>query len=63
MRIQFCGGVRSVTGSMDVLEIGERRILLECGLYQGRRSEARKRNKGAATAQQRGKAERVCCTA
>lgn len=45
MRIQFCGGVRSVTGSMHVLEVGERRILLECGLYQGRRSEARKRNK------------------
>lgn len=44
MKIQFCGAVRSVTGSMHILEIGQRRILLECGLYQGKRSEARKRN-------------------
>ncbi|MGE0713408.1 MAG: MBL fold metallo-hydrolase RNA specificity domain-containing protein [Planctomycetota bacterium] len=45
MRIQFCGAVRSVTGSMHILEAGERRILLECGLYQGHRKEARERNK------------------
>ena len=45
MKIQFCGAVRSVTGSMHVIEVGKRRILLECGLYQGKRSEARKRNK------------------
>ena len=45
MKIQFCGAVRSVTGSMHVLHIGDRQILLECGLYQGRRSEARKKNK------------------
>jgi metallo-beta-lactamase family protein len=45
LKIQFCGAVRSVTGSMHVLEVGESRILLECGLYQGKRSLARIRNR------------------
>ena len=45
MKIKFCGAVRSVTGSMHILEVGDRQILLECGLYQGKRREARKRNK------------------
>ncbi len=33
-----------VTGSMHLLEVGHRKILLDCGLYQGRREEARLRN-------------------
>jgi metallo-beta-lactamase family protein len=44
MRIQFCGADRTVTGSCHVLEINGLRILLDFGLYQGRRDEARRIN-------------------
>jgi metallo-beta-lactamase family protein len=33
-----------VSGSMHLLEAGNAKILLDCGLYQGRREEARERN-------------------
>ena len=39
MHIQFCGGARTVTGSQYLLEINGSRILLECGLFQGRRQD------------------------
>ena len=45
IRIFFFGGARTVTGSMHVLEVAGRRILLECGLFQGRRREAEERNR------------------
>ncbi|MBL7684509.1 MAG: MBL fold metallo-hydrolase [Deltaproteobacteria bacterium] len=44
MRLLFLGGVRTVTGSMHVLETNHERILLECGLYQGRRQESYEKN-------------------
>jgi metallo-beta-lactamase family protein len=44
MEIQFYGSVREVTGSMHLLGVGGKRILLECGLYQGKRQEAIKKN-------------------
>ena len=44
-RLTFYGAVRTVTGSMHLVETGNRRILLDCGLYQGRREEAFKRNR------------------
>ncbi|MBF0492144.1 MAG: MBL fold metallo-hydrolase [Deltaproteobacteria bacterium] len=44
MRLLFLGGVRTVTGSMHVLETGSERILLECGMYQGPHREAFERN-------------------
>lgn len=44
MRITFWGAVRTVTGSMHEIRTGEARCLLDCGLYQGRRHEARERN-------------------
>ena len=44
MRLLFLGGVRTVTGSMHVLETGDERVLLECGLYQGRHKEAHEKN-------------------
>lgn len=44
MRLLFLGGVRTVTGSMHVLEVNGERILLECGLYQGRHHEAYEKN-------------------
>lgn len=40
VHIEFCGAARVVTGSMHLLHIGGKRVLLDCGLYQGRRSEA-----------------------
>jgi len=45
MEIRFWGAARTVTGSMHLLTIGGRQLLLECGLYQGKRSEAYDRNK------------------
>jgi metallo-beta-lactamase family protein len=39
MQITFLGAAQEVTGSMHLLEVNNRRILLECGLYQGPRAE------------------------
>jgi metallo-beta-lactamase family protein len=44
MRIQFCGADRTVTGSCHLIEVSGRRILLDFGMYQGPRDEARRRN-------------------
>ena len=45
MKVRFLGGVRTVTGSMHLLETEGGSILLECGLFQGRREEANRRNR------------------
>ena len=45
MRIHFLGATRTTTGSMFLLEVNDQRVLLECGLYQGRREEAIERNR------------------
>jgi metallo-beta-lactamase family protein len=45
MKIQFHGAVRTVTGSMHLLTANGSRILLDCGLYQGRRRESFERNR------------------
>jgi metallo-beta-lactamase family protein len=44
MQITFSGGAREVTGSCHMLEVGGRTILLDCGLFQGKRSESRRKN-------------------
>jgi metallo-beta-lactamase family protein len=44
MQVIFHGAARSVTGSMHLVEINGQRILLDCGLYQGRRQESYERN-------------------
>ncbi len=44
MRITFHGAAREVTGSMHLIEVNGQRILLECGLYQGRRADTYERN-------------------
>jgi metallo-beta-lactamase family protein len=45
MKIKFCGAARTVTGSQHLLEINGKKILLDCGLYQGKREEAYKINR------------------
>ena len=45
MRLIFHGAAQTVTGSQHLLEINGSRLLLECGLYQGRRAESYSRNR------------------
>lgn len=42
--VTFWGAAQSVTGSMHLIEVGSRRLLLDCGLVRGRRDEERLRN-------------------
>lgn len=45
MKIRFCGAAGTTTGSQHLIEVNDQRILLDCGLYQGRRQEAFERNR------------------
>jgi metallo-beta-lactamase family protein len=45
MKLHFHGAARSVTGSRHLLETRSGGVLLDCGLYQGPRDEAFKRNR------------------
>ena len=40
MKLKFCGAAGTTTGSQHLLEINGKKILLDCGLYQGRRDDA-----------------------
>ncbi len=40
MKLKFCGAAGTTTGSQHLLEVNGKRILLDCGLYQGRREDA-----------------------
>ncbi|MBX3050175.1 MAG: MBL fold metallo-hydrolase [Caldilineaceae bacterium] len=44
MKLTFHGAAQEVTGSMHLLEVNDQRILLDCGLFQGRRAETYERN-------------------
>jgi metallo-beta-lactamase family protein len=43
--VTFWGAAQMVTGSMHLLEAGSSRVLLDCGLNQGRRLESDRRNR------------------
>ena len=45
VNIQFWGAARTVTGSMHLLTVNGAQILLECGLYQGKRNKSFERNR------------------
>jgi metallo-beta-lactamase family protein len=44
MHIEFSGAAREVTGSCHILRVGNRTVLLDCGMFQGKRSESRAKN-------------------
>ena len=46
MRLRFCGAARTVTGSKHLLELESgHKILMDCGLFQGRRAESDRLNR------------------
>jgi metallo-beta-lactamase family protein len=45
MQFTAHGAARNVTGTKHLLEVAGKRFLLDCGLYQGRRKEAERRNR------------------
>lgn len=45
MKIHYLGATRTTTGSMYLLEVNQQRLLLDCGLYQGKREESIERNR------------------
>jgi len=44
MKLTFLGAAGEVTGSQHLIETDSLRVLLDCGLFQGHRSECRKKN-------------------
>ena len=45
MQISFHGAAQTVTGSQHLISVDGKSLLLDCGLYQGKREEARRRNR------------------
>jgi len=45
MKLTFDGAAQTVTGSQHLLEINGKKLLLDCGLYQGHREETYLRNR------------------
>jgi metallo-beta-lactamase family protein len=45
MEIEFLGAARTVTGSMHLVHAPRARVLLDCGMFQGRRRESFDRNR------------------
>ncbi len=45
MEIEFYGAAREVTGSCHILRVNGKVVILDCGMFQGRRSESTEKNK------------------
>ncbi len=45
MEIEFYGAAREVTGSCHVLRVNGKTVLLDCGMFQGRRADADQKNR------------------
>ncbi len=45
MEIEFYGAAREVTGSCHILRVNGKVVILDCGMFQGRRSESTAKNK------------------
>lgn len=45
MRLRFLGAAQEVTGSLLLVEVPSGTIVVDCGLFQGRRDESRQRNR------------------
>jgi len=45
MEIEFAGAAREVTGSCHIVRVNDRTLLLDCGLFQGHRSQADAKNR------------------
>ena len=48
MQVRFLGAAREVTGSCHEVTVEGRRLLLDCGMWQGARDEAREKNRAFA---------------
>jgi metallo-beta-lactamase family protein len=44
VEIEFVGAAREVTGSCHVLRVAGKTVVLDCGLFQGRRRESQEKN-------------------
>ena len=45
MHLEFHGAARTVTGSRHLLHVNGHKILLDCGLFQGKRQESDRLNR------------------
>jgi metallo-beta-lactamase family protein len=48
MQLSFLGAARTVTGSQHLIQLNGHKLLLECGLFQGKRAESYERNRNFA---------------